>query len=116
MNKHFTVKKDHHPEISKPLFANKNEEIWVFDEDKAYPGWMLCKIKSSGVEGYIPEQIIARVPDSKSGTVLEDYSARELDVEEGDKLESNRELNGWAWCIDEDGTGGWIPLKNLKEE
>ncbi|KHF19945.1 hypothetical protein PO81_10530, partial [Vibrio parahaemolyticus] len=48
--------------------------------------------------------------------VSEDYSARELNVKPGDKLESNRELNGWVWCVTEENEAGWVPRENLEVE
>ncbi|EUJ28860.1 SH3 domain-containing protein [Listeria floridensis FSL S10-1187] len=115
MNKSYIVTKAHHPSIKHPLFLNMNEGIWILQEDNAYPGWVLVKAKSSGTEGYAPKQIIAYGENENSGTVTEDYSARELDVNVNDKLESNRELNGWAWCVTEEKRAGWVPLENLEE-
>lgn len=71
-------------------------------------------MKSSGKEGWVPKQIIQMGSDDKSGIVTEDYSARELNVKPGDKLESNRELNGWVWCVTEENQAGWVPLQNLE--
>ncbi|UPH47509.1 SH3 domain-containing protein [Listeria innocua] len=114
MNQTFIVKKEHISKYPNPLFVNKNESIWVFDEDTEHPGWIFCKVKSSAKEGWVPKQIIQLGSDGKTGTVTEDYSARELNVKPGDKLESNRELNGWVWCVTEDNEAGWVPRENLE--
>ncbi|EAW0569689.1 hypothetical protein E1V28_00385, partial [Listeria monocytogenes] len=29
-------------------------------------------------------------------------------------LESNRELNGWVWCVTEENEAGWVPRENLE--
>lgn len=113
MNKQYTVKIAHQASEASPLFVNKNEDLWIGERD-GRPGWTYCMTKMSGKTGLVPEQIISRASgNSKSGTLTEDYSARELSVKPGDKVESNRELNGWAWCIDEDGNAGWLPLEKL---
>lgn len=113
MNKQYIAKVAHQPAEASPLFVNKNEDLWIGKHEKN-TGWISCMTKMSGKTGLVPEQIISRASaDSKSGTATEDYSARELSVKAGDKVESNRELNGWAWCIDEDGSAGWLPLEKL---
>lgn len=116
MNKYWTVKTKHTSNFPDPLFVNKNEKIWIGREDIEYPGWFFCKVQASNKEGWVPNSIIQRDSDPHRGTVLADYSARELNVEPGDKVESNRELNGWAWCISEEGVAGWLPLDILEEK
>ncbi|EUJ20650.1 SH3 domain-containing protein [Listeria grandensis FSL F6-0971] len=114
MNKQYIVKVAHQPTESSPLFVNKNEDLWI-GERAGNTGWITCTTKMSGKTGLVPEQILSRASlDAKSGTATEDYSARELVVQTGDKVESNRELNGWAWCIDEDDNAGWLPIQKLK--
>lgn len=114
MNKYWTVKTKHTSNFLDPLFVNKNEAIRIGREDSEYPGWFFCKVKASDKEGWVPDQLIERDGDGHTGTVNADYSARELNVEAGDKVESNRELNGWAWCVTEEGTAGWLPLDKLE--
>ncbi|EMG28750.1 hypothetical protein LFLEISCH_04185 [Listeria fleischmannii subsp. fleischmannii LU2006-1] len=36
-------------------------------------------------------------------------------MEKGDKVESNREIDGFAWCVSEDGVAGWLPMKKLNK-
>lgn len=49
------------------------------------------------------------------GIVLEDYTAKELDVNEGESLTGLKELNGWTWCVRTlDSAEGWVPNENLK--
>lgn len=43
MNQTFIVKKEHVSQYPNPLFVNKNESIWVFEEDTEYPGWIFAK-------------------------------------------------------------------------
>jgi hypothetical protein len=54
--------------------------------------------------------------DNKHGIISEYYSAKELNVNEGDSVFLLKELNGWYWVkhskTDEE---GWIPKENTKK-
>ena len=44
------------------------------------------------------------------------YTARELSVEEGQKVRVQKTLNGWAWCrVESSNEEGWVPLVNLSQ-
>ena len=48
--------------------------------------------------------------------VKENYSAKELNVNEGEKVMKIKELDGWIWVKRELNTDeGWLPLEILKE-
>jgi hypothetical protein len=54
--------------------------------------------------------------ENSHGRALEDYTAKELNVQEGELLIGSRVLNGWLWCEKTVSTdSGWVPLENLKE-
>ncbi|XBD74683.1 hypothetical protein ABFY27_01260 [Akkermansia massiliensis] len=54
--------------------------------------------------------------DGTRGTVLEDYSARELDVDQGEEIVKIRTLNGWTWVRrTSDREEGWIPNETIGE-
>lgn len=60
-------------------------------------------------------KVIQRLKNA-NGLALEDYTARELNVHEGEQLIGTRMLNGWVWCIKAvSEESGWVPLENLKE-
>ncbi len=44
----------------------------------------------------------------------ENYTARELTINVGERVRGIRELNGWVWCVDLHGREGWIPKMNLE--
>lgn len=63
----------------------------------------------------MPAQIIGSAGDG-TARALEDYTARELNVQVGDQLRGTRALNGWIWCEKAGGSAsGWVPLANLRE-
>ncbi|EIA19137.1 SH3 domain-containing protein [Listeria fleischmannii] len=115
MNQVYVVNEEHRATEKNPLFANKNEEVLVNHESKQFPNWYFCKVRSSGKEGYIPKKILSKTGNGDIATVLEDFSARELNVKKGDKVESNREIDGFAWCVSEDGVAGWLPTEKLNK-
>ncbi len=85
----------------------------VFTGHGNWPDWIRCS--REGVSGWVPRQIIEPLDEGR-GRAGENYLARELDVEAGELLLSERELNGWIWCCreqDEDDKG-WVPLENLE--
>ena len=48
--------------------------------------------------------------------VKENYSAKELNVNEGEKVMKIKELDGWIWVKRElNNDEGWLPLEILKE-
>lgn len=64
---------------------------------------------------WVPAQVIEWIGDG-NGRALEDYTARELDVNEGDVLNGLREVNEWRWCFkSSDRLSGWVPMVNLRE-
>ena len=55
-----------------------------------------------------------KVGERSDGTVLEDYSAKELEVEKDEIVEGNKELNGWVWCSKLSGMEeGWLPKEKI---
>lgn len=50
-----------------------------------------------------------------TGFALEDYTAKELNVEQNEHVIGLRETNGWIWCIRTlDSDEGWLPKENLE--
>ena len=81
----------------------KNPETWV--------NWEYC-IKADGSNaGFVPRQIIKI--ESGNGIILENYSAKEMNIEKGEIVEGIKELNGWLWSKNKRTNEiGWIPLEN----
>ena len=58
----------------------------------------------------MPTQILKFSADNKSAEILEDYTAKELDVEEGEEVNVIQHLNGWVYAKHSTtGQEGWIP-------
>ncbi len=71
----------------------------------------LWAIAQDGREGWVPEGFA--VVENGKAVAPREYSARELNVAAGERLEIVRETNGWAWCENNSGETGWVPLKTF---
>lgn len=106
----------HRSEFPEPISVSKGA---LMDVGEQYQGpenwenWYFCTVPGhSG--GWVPAQIIERL-DERQGRALDDYTARELDVNPGDVLIGAHSLNGWMWCRrPDDGQSGWVPVNLLR--
>ncbi|AZM95684.1 SH3 domain-containing protein [Vreelandella venusta] len=115
--KKYLVVSSHESEFPNPITFRKGDPLIVGEEYKGteeWDNWFFCS--SPGQEpGWVPGQVIERLEGSE-GRALDDYTARELNVLEGERLTGARVLNGWLWCeksISKE--SGWVPLENLQE-
>jgi hypothetical protein len=110
----YIVVKDHRTEFPNPLSLEKGELVIVGEEsDKSWPNWVFCKKIDGSNEGWVPKQIIEY--ENANGKIIEDYSAKELDIDKGTIVEGIKELNGWLWLKNTKTSEiGWVPTDNLK--
>ena len=101
-----------------PIILKVGQEVILGEEkqEEKWKGWIFATSFSHAGEpaqeqkGWVPLQILHVSADRKSGTVLENYSAKELDVETGDSVQKLGALNGWTWCKNlRTNDEGWIP-------
>ncbi|MCU8017446.1 hypothetical protein L5M36_11170 [Shewanella sp. SM72] len=115
--KKYIVVNAHESEFPNPITFKKGDPLTVGDKYAGPEGWdlwFLCTTPGQDA-GWVPGQVIQRLKNS-NGLALEDYTARELNVHEGEQLIGTRMLNGWVWCIKAvSEESGWVPLENLKE-
>lgn len=111
----YKVIEEHKTNNRNPIKVEKGETVKLgrkSDEDDGWNNWIYCYSLQSNSEGWTPAQIIQG--QNEYGIVLNDYSAKELEVNKGDIVDGELELNGWLWCsrlIDlED---GWLPTEKL---
>ncbi len=93
------VKKDDIVTIKKPL------------DKPEWKDWLWCENTTNS--GFIPENII-KIIDETTGKVLEDYSAKELNVGAGEIIVGFKRHHGWLYgkheiSLDE----GWLPNEIL---
>lgn len=82
----------------------------AFQEQEGWDGWYFCT--AGAKSGWVHESVIDMRGDK--GVAKEDYSARELSLEKGEKLRAIRETGGWMWCENERFERGWAPKSCLK--
>lgn len=115
--KKYLVVQDHTSEFPRPITFERGAPLIVgekYEGPEGWENWILCE--SPGQEpGWVPAQILEIFADN-TARALEDYTARELNVREGELLLGSRMLNGWVWCEKSGGSeSGWVPLLNLQE-
>lgn len=115
MNVKYLVITQHRSEYPEPITLGKGDLVEIGEEyegEEGWENWHFCTLAGQA-GGWVPGQIIERT-DGNTGRVLEDYCAKELDVDVGETLTGLRELNGWVWCCKPAGTQtGWVPASNL---
>lgn len=97
-----------------PIGLKKGDRVRLGQEEmeKKWKGWIWAEDSTNG--GWVPTQILKFSADNKSAEILEDYSAKELDVEEGEEVYVVQHLNGWVFVKHStSGEEGWIPEENL---
>lgn len=99
-----------------PIIVNQSEEVICCEEsseDGDWAGWVYCKSQNN--EGWIPRQIIDRCGDV--GIILEDYDAREFDIQVDEIIIMDEKLNDWIWGSKKDDplTKAWVPLNHLEK-
>jgi len=114
MRKYIVIKK-RRSEFETPVSISKGEEVMCLEEsnpDGDWAGWVLCKTKDN--EGWIPHQIIER--EDTYGKMMEDYYAIEFNLNIGEVLITEKELNGWIWCYKEGvpDVKAWAPLNCIE--
>lgn len=109
--------KQHISEYPDPITLSKGDNITIGEEyqgPEGWDNWYLCSAEGQK-DGWVPGQVIEKTSE-KTGIAKEAYTARELNINEGDTLTGSRTLNGWLWCTRlSDRAEGWVPLENLQE-
>ncbi|WP_225422607.1 SH3 domain-containing protein [Pseudomonas huaxiensis] len=109
----FIVMELHRSEFPDPITFTEGTSLQVgeaYQGDEGWEHWYFCETAGQR-GGWVPAQVIQMLAPGQ-GVAREDYTARELDVEVGERLLGGRQLNGWVWC-GRDGESGWVPLRIL---
>lgn len=112
----YIVTKQHTSNYPIPIKVCKGETINVgktYEGHEDWNNWVYCYNKERQLEGWVPQQII-HIHDNQ-GLILEDYIAKELDVNIGERILKIKELNGWLWVkriINSE--EGWIPKDSVE--
>lgn len=106
----------HRSEYPDPITFVKGTPLVIGDKyegSEDWDNWHFCTI-ASHTGGWVPAQLIEWGDDIHHGISKADYTAKELDVNEGDILIATKALNGWVWCNRvSDNQSGWVPTNIL---
>ena len=94
----------------RPIEISIGDTLIVGAEYKGNPnwmGWIKCTDILTGKTSWVPRQLIKIF--KHEGVALSDYSAKELTVEKGIRVEIQKQMNGWSWCRTESGEEDWLP-------
>ena len=95
-----------------PLTLAEGDLVRPGQADTDWPGWIWVTAVS-GRGSYVPEELLSPQADG-TARVTQPFHARDLTVKKGDSIESLREVKGWHWCRDQQGTEGWLPAYLLR--
>lgn len=109
----YIVTKNHTSNYPNPIKLTKGQTVDIGERYAGYENWnnwVYCYTVDLQLGGWVPEQII-----DPRGKVLEDYIAKELNVEIGELLLKRKDLNGWFWAKKLNSSiEGWVPNENVK--
>ena len=106
---------DNHTSIfPDPITVGKGEHLFLSGRSDDWDGhqWLWAKAVD-GCEGWVPEDLPIVLAGQPCAAYA--YSATELSVKKGDKLNVLEQSHGWAWCVDTSASEGWVPLKVLEQ-
>ena len=105
------IKLEHRIEYPDPIRIEAGERVNVGREDADSPGWKWCKA-ADGREGWVPVELLSG--EGAEATVLQDYSARELEVRPGEEVIVEEARHDWLLVRNGEGKRGWIPAWNTE--
>ncbi len=114
----YRVIRAYRSQYQQPISFAKGAELTVGEEDsgpEGWRGWYWCSLPGQA-SGWVPQQVFEWLDASRQrARAIADYSARELDTNQGDIVLGSYELNGWAWCQHpgQGASSGWVPLSHL---
>jgi len=103
----------HRSSYPRSISFRQGEALTAGRRDDEYPGWIWVTTED-GNAGWAHESLLD-LSDTGAAVAREDYTARELDTEEGERVRSLRELDGWAWVENERRQSGWVPVTTLAD-
>ena len=109
----YLVTKNYETEFTNPISLTAGEKVTIGEESsEQWLNWVYCTKNDHSNAGWVPKQIINYADE----TILEDYSAKEMNVKKGEIVEGLKELNGWLWAKNKATDEiGWIPLEVLEK-
>ena len=100
-------------EYPNAISVTAGEIVSVGPEDDEFTGWKWCKA-SDGRQGWVPVELLSN--QGGEATILQDYSARELDVSPGEEVTVEDARHEWFLVRNARGERGWIPASHTEQQ
>ena len=115
----YRVIKAHRTEYPDPILLTKGQQLLIGEKyagPENWDNWYFCT-SLDNKQGWVPKQLIDLKNETGLGLALDDYTAKELNVDLNETVLGLKQINGWIWCIRTlNSDEGWIPLENLEPE
>jgi hypothetical protein len=108
MKKSYRANSDYTVVDRSPLQLAKGDSVRLGPKDTSWPGWIWA-ISEDGRGSFVPEDHLKISTDATTAVVKKAFNARDLSVKKGETITALREVNGWLWCQNAEGTEGWLP-------
>ncbi len=106
----------HTTEYENPIRLSKGEIVQLGElaPEEDWKDWIWAE-NDNQQGGWVPIQLIETLDDNKRGLILEDYSAKELNISKDELFEKIRSMNGWSWVRKIDNNDeGWVPNETIE--
>jgi len=110
------VVRDYVPQYAAPISVARGAQVVVHHEDIDFPGWWWCTA-SDGRSGWVPCELLEPPVQAEArARLVDDYSATELAVMEGETVTMLEARRGWLSVRNERGARGWIPASHVTRD
>ena len=106
-----TVVRAHAATYPDPIAVRCGDTLRLTGREEIWDGHRWLWAIAHNREGWVPSDLPRRERGQTKAAY--DYSARELDLEPGASVTVIEVSHGWAWCRDNRGLEGWVPLRVL---
>lgn len=112
-NRPALIATDYVAQYADPIDVEAGAVVRVEHEDPQFPGWWWC-CAPDGRCGWVPSTLLDPTPRPGTAARLrQDYSARELSVQQGEQVSILSEHAGWLFVRTATGVSGWIPANHV---
>lgn len=107
----------HTTEYEDPIALSKGEIVTLGElaPEENWKEWIWAE-NSKQQGGWVPLQLLEKHDNGTQAKVLEDYSAKELNISPNELVQKHKSLNGWSWISKlENNEQGWVPNEVLEQ-
>ncbi len=106
------VIKEHQATYPDPITMRAGDTVELSGKEDSWNGWIwIWCTNQQGKSGWVPKGHVEQIGDIWRARFA--YDAIELSVHVGEELTVDKEESGWAWCTNQQGESGWIPVENI---